>query len=86
MKVVKFVVKMILTLALMAFGGCGWYFAMGLHFDRLRKTVSVKRAKETGSKYHMIPNAEISDEERHIVAKNSAKSIKSGWKWMIETA
>ena len=86
MKVVKFLVKMILTLALMAFGGYGWYLAMGLHFDRMRKTISAKRAKETGSKCHPVPYADTSVEERHVVAENNMKSVKSGWKWMIETA
>lgn len=86
MKFVKFVVKMILTLMLIAFAGIGWYGALGSYYDRMQKVISAKRAWDNRTKCHPISYADISDEERKIVAKNTAKLVTSGWKWMIETA
>lgn len=82
MKIMKFVVKMVLALVLMAFGGLGWYLTVGTYFDRMRKTISAKRAKEIGSKCHPISYAKISKEERSISAKNYVESAIAGWKWL----
>ena len=82
MKIVKFVVKVVIALAVVAFGGLGWFCTMGAYFDRTEKVISAKKMQETGIKHYKVPYIVVTDEEWDISAKNFIKSIMSGWKWM----